>query len=543
MADRIKLRRGPKNKMDLNVYELGYVTDSNEKRLYFNDGSMVPIPNEKDITDIRAELTETTNVSEQNKKDVLELKESVADIVLTGVAKMVQYSYDIELSETTKIVSIPYEKYSSVTDTLKVYINGLAIQNDQYTITDPVENEGVFVNGYITLKVEKPAGTIVRIEVWKNVVSGEEGEVSGNIITQNSLPLDRIIGIDDITTQLNAKANNCYKIFENLDGKHIKFLGDSVSGGSGGTNCSYTGEPIGRTTNKKANDVGKCWVNSLRAYFEEKYSCTTKNWSVSGWKSSDIVKYLSELIEEDDDIIICAIGANNCYISDGIPKLESDIRTINDYCISRGKKIIYVGTIQTMTCANETHGIKMEDIDNCLRELCTKLNSYFIPMYNLFNDYILTCGYNYKWLYKDEEHPNDNGYNVMYYLIANYLGFYTDLEIRNKLYKLYDTGWINIPLQSEISVDDGLTPQCRRIGNTVMVRGSVAGITENKWTLLGSLPAGFRPTGQSHYYRTSMAGYIGAAISISTDGKLAFQGTRSGSASGWLVISTSFAID
>lgn len=208
MADRIKLRRGPKSKIDLNVYEIGYVTDTNEERLYFNNGSMVPIPNEKDVRDIRAELTETTNVSEQNKKDVLELKENVAAIVKTGVAKLVQYSYDIELSETTKRVNIPYEKYSSVTDTLKVYVNGLAIQNDQYTITDPVENEDIITNGYITLKVERPAGTIVRMEVWKNVPSGEEGEVNGNVIAQNSLPLDRIIGIGDITTQLNENVQN-----------------------------------------------------------------------------------------------------------------------------------------------------------------------------------------------------------------------------------------------------------------------------------------------------------------------------------------------
>ncbi len=212
MADRIKLRRGPKNNIDLNVYELGYVTDSNEERLYFNNGSMVPIPNNKDITDIKTELTETTNVTNKNKQDVSELKESVAGIIKTGVAKLVQYSYDIELSENTKKVNIPYERYSSITDTLKVYVNGLAIQNDQYTITDPVENDGIVTNGYIVLKVERPAGTIVRIEVWKNVPSGEEGEVSGNIIAKNSLPLDRIIGINDIRNNQNLLINGDFRI-------------------------------------------------------------------------------------------------------------------------------------------------------------------------------------------------------------------------------------------------------------------------------------------------------------------------------------------
>ena len=217
MADRIKLRRGSKNKIDLNVYELGYVTDSDEERLYFNNGSMVPIPNNKDITDIKTELTEATNVSIQNKKDVIELKESVSGIIKTGVAKLVQYSYDIELSETTQKVNIPYERYSSITDTLKVYVNGLAIQNDQYTITDPVENEGIVTKGYIVLKAERPAGTIVRMEVWKNVPSGEEGEVSGNIISQNSLPLNRIIGIDDIISQLNT-------IEKSLDAQKTQFI-------------------------------------------------------------------------------------------------------------------------------------------------------------------------------------------------------------------------------------------------------------------------------------------------------------------------------
>lgn len=223
MADRIKLRRGPKNNIDLNVYELGYVTDSNEERLYFNNGSMVPIPNNKDITDIKTELTETTNVTNKNKQDVSELKESVAGIIKTGVAKLVQYSYDIELSENTKKVNIPYERYSSVTDTLKVYVNGLAIQNDQYTITDPVENVGIVTNGYIILKVERPAGTIVRIEVWKNVPSGEEGEVSGNIIAKNSLPLDRIKGINDIISNPNLLINGDFQVWQR--GKNFNYDG------------------------------------------------------------------------------------------------------------------------------------------------------------------------------------------------------------------------------------------------------------------------------------------------------------------------------
>ena len=281
MPDRIKLRRGPKSKIDLNVYELGYVTDQNEQRLYFNNGSIVPIPNNKDITDIKTELTKTTNVSNKNKQDILELKESIDGISTTGVVKLVQHSYDIELSENTKKVNIPYERYSSVTDTLKVYVNGLAIQNDQYTITDPVENDGTVTNGYIMLKVEKPIGTIVRIEVWKNVLSGEEGAVSGNIIARNSLPLDRIIGLNDNMNKYEVAGGTEAAITLNMpatlqDGYWKKFI---ASKDNGGTPTTINGKSVYKvgTTNPprfKKDRPYEVYYNSAKNCFFLKASAT-----------------------------------------------------------------------------------------------------------------------------------------------------------------------------------------------------------------------------------------------------------------------------
>ena len=90
MADRIKLRRGPKSKIDLNVYELGYVTDTNEERLYFNNGSMVPIPNDKDITDIKTQInTKMTlfigeNIPDISKRDSKTLYFKVTETINTG---------------------------------------------------------------------------------------------------------------------------------------------------------------------------------------------------------------------------------------------------------------------------------------------------------------------------------------------------------------------------------------------------------------------------------------------------------------------------
>ena len=329
MPDRIKLRRGPKSKIDLNVYELGYVTDQNEQRLYFNNGSIVPIPNNKDITDIKTELTKTTNISNKNKQDIAYLKDNIGGIGSgggTGSVKLVQHSYDIELSGSTKKVNIPYEMYSSVTDTLKVYVNGLAIQNNQYQITDPVEHDGTVTNGYIMLNIERPAGTIVRIEVWKNVPSGEEGAVNGNIIARNSLPIDRIIGLNDnnkyevaggtetaITLNMPATLN---------DGYWKKFI---ASKDNGGTPTTINGKSVYKvgTTNPPRFKKDRPY----EVYYNAAKNCFFLKASATGTTSADKV-LAGETFSTENDTDLSGTMPNkgavtsslNCGGSYTIPK-------------------------------------------------------------------------------------------------------------------------------------------------------------------------------------------------------------------------------
>ena len=305
MPDRIKLRRGPKSKIDLNVYELGYVTDQNEQRLYFNNGSIVPIPNNKDITDIKTELTKTTNVSNKNKQDISYLKESIDGISVTGGSvKLVQHSYDIALSGSTKKVNIPYERYSSATDTLKVYVNGLAIQNDQYEITDPVEHDGTVTKGYIMLKIERPSGTIVRIEVWKNVPSGEEGAVSGNIIARNSLPLDRIIGLNDNMNKYEVAGGTEAAITLNMpatlqDGYWKKFI---ASKDNGGTPTTINGKSVYKvgTTNPPRFKKDRPY----EVYYNAAKNCFFLKASATGTTSADKVLAGETFSTENDTDLV-----------------------------------------------------------------------------------------------------------------------------------------------------------------------------------------------------------------------------------------------
>ena len=329
MADRIKLRRGSKSKIDLNVYELGYVTDPNEQRLYFNNGSIVPIPNNKDITDIKTELTKTTNISNKNKQDISYLKDSIDGISATGSVRLVQHSYDISLSGSTKKVNIPYEMYSSATDTLKVYVNGLAIQNDQYEITNPVEHDGTVTKGYIMLKTERPSGTIVRIEVWKNVLSGEEGSVSGNIIARNSLPLDRIIGLNDKLNdnKYEVAGGTATAITLNMpatlkDGYWKKFI---ASGDNGGTPTTINGKSVYKVSTTNPPRFKK--DRPYEVYYNAAKNCFFLKASATGTTSADKVLAGETFSTENDTDLVgtmqnkgAVTSSLNCGGSYTIPK-------------------------------------------------------------------------------------------------------------------------------------------------------------------------------------------------------------------------------
>ncbi len=384
----------------------------------------------------------------------------------------------------------PMTEKLNIKDTLQSFENGYIQLDNTITPTAQLEYSTNIPSaiGGLTKVVDHNVDEITNIESTISDMDAEIGEArKGKTTLEERLEEDRT----NILNKFNELDNqDVFKIIKDIKNKKIKILGDSIGAGVGGTGYSATGEII--VGNNKSNETGHCWANSFRAYLQSKYNCIVKNWSVSGWKSSDIVTNISTLISETDDIIICAIGANNCYIENGITLLESDIKTINEYCENHNKKVIFIGTIQTLTSSHENKGIKMEDIDNLLREVTTNLNVCFIPMYKLFNDYLLYSGADSSLFYYNEEHPNDNGYDAMFYLIANYMGFYTDLELRNKLYSLYDTGWLPLPLINGTVANTIDIPSYRRVGRMLSLKGEIDNIISTV-TTVATLPSGFTP--------------------------------------------------
>ncbi|HBJ1652533.1 TPA: hypothetical protein LA460_003396 [Clostridium botulinum] len=85
-----------------------------------------------------------------------------------------------------------------------------------------------------------------------------------------------------------------------------------------------------------------------------------------------------------------------------------------------------------------------------------------------------------------------------------------------------DTGWIDLPLESGITIDSGLTPRYRKVNNQVFVDGSVKGI-DSKNKIIGILPVGFRPT-SNHYYSGFTNGFAPTAMTLASNGNISVQG-------------------
>ena len=84
----------------------------------------------------------------------------------------------------------------------------------------------------------------------------------------------------------------------------------------------------------------------------------------------------------------------------------------------------------------------------------------------------------------------------------------------------YDSGWFNLTLQNGwVSYGSGYpTPQCRKSGNKVTLRGVMKNGTRTNGTLIFTLPDGFRPTAPLNFSNESSSNH--AYIIISTDGQV-----------------------
>lgn len=113
-----------------------------------------------------------------------------------------------------------------------------------------------------------------------------------------------------------------------------------------------------------------------------------------------------------------------------------------------------------------------------------------------------------------------------------------------------DTGWITLSLADGITAyNEANTPQYRKIGNLVFIRGTVKGITARN-TVIGTLPEGFRPTKANPYVQNTSLGTGNYAtqtrLTVTTTGDVKLEAISDNAVFGadkWFPIATEYLVN
>jgi lysophospholipase L1-like esterase len=354
---------------------------------------------------------------------------------------------------------------NAVTDGSWVNNGGVLTANASYCYSDfiPAEpNTAYYVANTYSIAEYDAIGTFIKVQWINNITFTTASNtafivisctISGKAATQLelgtaftgyesfgykvNLPLNKAISLSQMEQSLQdvlnkGKNKRIFEIMstlvESTTTKKVKLIGDSITQGVGGTGYAQTGEIIMNdgTTTWRVNENGHCWANSLKTYLQSKYNCVVNNYGASGIDSSKLRDYVlnETLVKSDDDIVICMIGTNDRFrtradfhwLSDNIKAIHAKVKAL-------GKEVIFMSNIPA-TVADETNKPNhMEDVDHYIMKATADLGIEYISVYKLFIEYCQNRNITINSLLSDGLHPNDAGYDVMFYLICNALGF------------------------------------------------------------------------------------------------------------------------
>ena len=232
---------------------------------------------------------------------------------------------------------------------------------------------------------------------------------------------------------------------------HIKLLGDSVTHGAGGSGYQQDGELIieesaPRTGRWFRNTKGYCWANLFRDHMESQYDCKVINNACSGIGIEFILDNFHELVSEDDDIVLCAIGHNNRaqHISAGQKHTKREhmelfyrnILALHTKFREAGKDVIFIANVPTPASdENKPDGngdvwriFRMNDVHDLHLKASVECGFPMISLYEAVMEYCEEHNITVDSLIADGLHPNDEGYRVMFRLLMRKLGLALQVE-------------------------------------------------------------------------------------------------------------------
>ena len=219
----------------------------------------------------------------------------------------------------------------------------------------------------------------------------------------------------------------------------IKLLGDSITHGCGGTGFAQSGEPI--VDGYARNPDGYCWANMFKEYMESQYNSIVVNNGCSGTKIEFILEHFEELVDREDDIIICTIGTNNRHQhlddkpmhtkQEHMELFYQNILKLYEKFKNAGKDVIFVANIPA-SAENEKDVIResgsylrlfhMNDVQDVYVKASYVCGFPLICLYTPFLEYCEQKNITVNSLLADGLHPNDAGHDVIFKLLMKELG-------------------------------------------------------------------------------------------------------------------------
>lgn len=188
----------------------------------------------------------------------------------------------------------------------------------------------------------------------------------------------------------------------------IKILGDSIAAGQGCRSCRFSDEIIIKTyidTYPKLLTKDS-WSDLLSQSF---YEHEWVNLGCRGITTFELLAHLDELIDDQDDVILLMIGANNRKYQDGMILLENDLRSMIDTVHNLNKKIIIM-TQSTSTPENEMKANRiyhMPQVNEIIRKVSYEKKCFFIDLDTLLLTYAKDQGLDYVSLFYEEGCKSD----------------------------------------------------------------------------------------------------------------------------------------